>query len=137
MPKFFKNMTKFKVVSILTSLLYFYLFISLFFSPAEAAKDFGIPGTESAFFVARRASMLMLGFAVLVFLIRNIPASTIRQAIAFSIGVNMAGFAIMSIWQLASGLGNPSYIVAAFIEVVISVSYFYFCIADRLGLTKA
>ncbi len=131
-----KNLNKFKVMSVLTSALYFYLFVSLLLFPESFCKDVGIMGGESLYFLARRASTLMLGFSVLLFLVRNTPPSVVRQAIAFSIGVNMAGFALSGSLGLVAGLVNTSIVNAIVIEVLVAAIYFSFGVFDGRHLRE-
>jgi hypothetical protein len=121
----------FKAISILTSLLYFYLFIRLLIFPESLCNDFGVAGNESAYFLARRASMLMMGFSALLFLLRNIPPSVVRQAISFSVGLNMAGFAAMGLFELMRGFVKTSILGVIAIEVLVATIYFSFLISDR------
>ena len=131
-----RNLNKFQVTSVLTSALYFYLFVSLLLFPESLCKDFGIIGNESVYFVARRASMLMLGFSVLLFLLRNMPSSVVRQAVAFSIGLNMAGFASLGVFELIRGFLKSSILSVIFIEVLVATIYFSFLVSDRRYLKK-
>lgn len=125
------KLKKFKIMSMLTSALYFYLFIVLLLFPDSLCKDFGIIGNETVYFLARRASMLMLGFSVLLFLCRNTPPSVVRQAVAFSVSLNMAGFAILGSFELIRGFVKTSILGAISIEVLVAAIYFSFLISDR------
>ena len=131
-----KNLNKFKVMSVLTSALYFYLFVSLLLFPESFCKDLGITGSESLYFVARQASTLMLGLSVLLFLVRNTPPSAVRQAIAFSVGVNMAGFALSGSFELIRGFVNTSILNAIVIEVLVATLYFSFWVFDGRQLRQ-
>ncbi len=93
-------------------------------------------GGESLYFLARRASTLMLGFSVLLFLVRNTPPSVVRQAIAFSIGVNMTGFALSGSLGLIGGLVNMSIVNAIVIEVLVAAIYFSFGVFDGRHLRE-
>jgi hypothetical protein len=130
------NLNKFKLMSVLTSALYFYLFVLLLLFPESLCKDFGITGNESFNFLARRASTLMLGFSVLLFLVRNTPPSVVRQAIVFSISLNMAGFALLGSFELIRGFVNTSILSAIVIEVFIAAIYFSFWVSDKRHLEK-
>lgn len=130
----FRNQKSFKVISLLTSLLYFHLFIKLLFFPESLCNGFGVTGNESAYFLARRASMLMMGFSVLLFLLRNIPPSAVRQAISFSVGLNMTGFAIMGFFELMRGFVKTSILGVIAVEVLIAAIYFTFLLSDRRHL---
>lgn len=136
----FKNLTnlnKFKVASVLSSALYFYLFISCLLSPESLCEDFGVAGNESVYFLARRTSTLMLGFSVLLFSVRNTPASAVRQAIALSVGLNMVGFALLGTFELIRGFVKTSILGAIIIELLIAVVYFSFWVSDRRHFDRA
>jgi hypothetical protein len=136
MLKKIKNLNKFKVTSILTSLLYFYLFISLLFFPESLCKELGITENDASLFFVKRASALMLGFSVLVFLVRNAIPSVIRQAISFSVAVNMFGFAISSIFGLIHGTVGTTFLFGAIAEIFLTVVFLTFLISDRRLLKK-
>ncbi len=63
-------MNKFKILSTFTSLLCLYLFYLLFFSASSFLNDLGVEGAEVAYFISRRAAVLMLGISVLMFFAR-------------------------------------------------------------------
>jgi hypothetical protein len=93
-------------------------------------------GNESIYFFVRRVSALMISFSVLLFLVRNAFPSLARQAIAISISLNMAGFAMSSFFGLINGLIGTWIIGVIFIEIFISAIYFYFFISDRRHLIQ-
>lgn len=132
----FKNLNKFKTASILTSALYFYLFIILLLFPESLCEDFGIEGNETFYFLARRASMLMLGFSTLLFLVRNTIPSVSRQVIAFSVSLNMVGFALMGTFELVRGFLEISILQVITIELLVSVIFFFLFLSDRHQLQK-
>lgn len=132
----FKKINKFKVVSILTSLLYFFLFLSFFSFPENLCKDVGIAESEPVFFLIRRASMLMLGFAAITFLTRNMEVSKARQAVAFSVTVNMLGFASTEVFEMFHGFSFSSFIGPMVIEILVAVLYFSFFFSDMRKLKE-
>ncbi len=132
-----RHLNYFKIMSLLVSALYFYLFYLLLLTPQSLCESFGVTCGETAYFIARRASMLMLGFAILAFLLRNTPRSTVRQAIAATIGVNMAGLASLGVYEMVRGFVETSILGIVVIELVIAVTFFSFLITDRLGLKKS
>lgn len=134
MSKIFGNLNGFRAVSIMASLLYLYLFAALLLFPESFCGDFGMTWSESLGFFARRASAFMICISVLLFLARNVPRSTARLAISFSVGVNMAGFALSSASRLASGYAKTSVLAVVFIEVLVAAVYFGFWSSDRRHL---
>ena len=88
---------RFQVASVLTAALYAYLFLSMLLDPESMFQDLRLEGSESLFFLVKRASAFMLAFAALLFLARNAARSHLRAAISFSVGLNMGGFAVSSL----------------------------------------
>ncbi|MBK9992367.1 MAG: hypothetical protein IPP19_17015 [Verrucomicrobia bacterium] len=121
----------FTCVSLLTGLLYLWLFYQLLFTPAEMLKGFGLAAEPHAIYLAKRISVLMLGFAVLLLLGSRLKPSAARAVIAVAVATNMAGFALNSFWGAANGiLTDPAIPLIGGIESVIAVSYGLFAIAD-------
>jgi hypothetical protein len=120
-----KKLNAFKILSCFTALLCSYLFYSLCFSPQSFLLDLGVNGNEAAYFVCRRAGMLMLGISVLMLLARNVPHSQARQAIAISIAVTMFGLALASTYEFARGYVGNAIFGAIVLESILAVSFFY------------
>jgi hypothetical protein len=131
MFRIIEKQNTYQIMSYLTSALYFYLFVMLLFFPGSFLNDLGIESTESSDFLARRAAMLMLGFAVLVFLGRKVSDSMARQVIAIAISINMAGVAVMGLIEFGRGFANAGILTAVIIESILAVSYFLFWLAAR------
>jgi hypothetical protein len=121
----------YQIVSCLTAALYLYLFVMLLCFPGSFLKDVGIETTASADFLARRAAMLMLGFAVLSFWGRKISHSFARKVMALAISVNMTGFAVMGLVEFGRGFANSGILTAVTIESILAVAYFLFWLAAR------
>ena len=129
----------FKWFSVLTGLLYFWLFYQLLFTPAEMLRSFGVVADPHMLFLAKRISVLMLGFAALLFLGFRLPPSPGRAVISVAVAVNMAGFAINSFWGASHGvLTDPSIPVIGGIETFISLFYAVYALLDlRAQPTRA
>lgn len=72
----------------------------------------------------------------MLFLSRNALPSMTRQAITFSVGLNMAGFALSSVYGLITGFAATSLLVAAVAEIFIAAVYFGFWFSDRNYLKR-
>lgn len=118
-------MNMYKILSIFTSLLCLYLFYLLLFSASSFLQSLGVEETESAFFVSRRAAMLMLGISVLMFFTRNAPNTRARQAICLSIGVTMLGLAFCGIYEFNRQFVGSGIIGPIVVELILSASFFY------------
>jgi len=126
-----RKATTYRIVSYIATLLYLYLFSILLFAPQSLLKDIGVAGNESAYFLARRASMLMLGFAILSFNGRNASCSIARQAITLSISISMAGLAVLSYFEYLRGFAGKGILPAGAIESVLAVIYFILWLSNR------
>ena len=126
-----RNAKTYRVVSYITTALYLYLFVFLLSDPHSFLQSVGIEGTESAYFLARRASMLMLGFAIVSFFGRNAPSSVARQAITLSIAISMAGLCGMSSFEYARGFANAGILTPAIVESVLAVMYFLLWLSNK------
>jgi hypothetical protein len=123
----------FKWLSLPTGLLYLWLFYQLLFTPAQMLQSFGVGTEPHTLFLAQRISVLMLGFAVLVLLSLGLSPSKARAVLAAAVSVNMAGFAINSIWGATHGILTDGAIpMIGGIEAFIAVGYGCFAVVDFL-----
>jgi hypothetical protein len=127
----FQKSGTYTVLSWLTTCLYFALFVMLFFSPHKFLTDVGMPTSESTAFLARRASVLMLGFAVLTFQGRKVRNPLARRVIALSVCVNMAGFAYTGLFEYWRGFANKGILNAVTVEVILSVAWLLLWLSCR------
>ena len=75
----------FRWACLVIAALYGFLFVQLMWFPEAMFSDLGVVSTPGVCLVARRASMLMLGFAVLSALASRLAASSGRAAISAAI----------------------------------------------------
>ncbi len=120
----------YKIINIVTSILFVYLFSQLFFLSDSFVKDLGLEPSIASLVLARRASMFMLGIAILMFFSRNLPASKTRQIICLSTGVTLLGLACMGTFEFIKGNLNSSIMVAIAIESILWISYMIILIKD-------
>lgn len=116
-------MKLYKIATIGTSLLFVYLFAELFFTPVAFVEDLGLEATLSTSILCRRAAMFMIGLAVLLFGVRKMVNSSIRQTICFSTAITMTGLACLSSFEMARGTVNSSIWVAIILETISAVLF--------------
>jgi len=119
-----KKINSYKALVFLTSSLFLYLFFSLMFDSSAFVEDLGLQPSQTTSILARRASVLMLGFSVLLITSINLPHSRARQRILLSAGITMAGFACMGAYELVRGTVNMSILQAIVIESILGFSFF-------------
>jgi hypothetical protein len=83
------------------------LALTLVFAPGLLALLFGLAGTGPGGFFARRLGMLFLGYAVLLALLRDLPAGPARRAVALAVGLALAGLAATGVWAFVAGDAGP------------------------------
>ncbi len=113
----------FRNLSILSTALAAALFLTLLFVPGLVFWLFQIATSESATFLSRRAAVLFLGFAILMWLIRNAENSPARRAICIGWGTTMTALAILGTLEFLRGFVGVGIFSAVFIEAFIGVSY--------------
>ncbi len=113
----------YKIVSIVTSALFIYLFAQLLFMPGSFIKDLGLQPSEAGAVLARRASMFMLGISVLMFGTRNLPHSKARQTICMATGITLFGLSCVGSYEFIRGTVNSSILIAIICETILWVSF--------------
>ena len=126
-------MNYFKVVSTATAVLFAYLFAMCLFHSAGFVNDLGLLSSEASGILARRASMFMLGIAILAFGSRSLAPSSARQIICLAIGVPLLGLACLGSYELFRGTVNSSMLIAIGCETTLGFSYCAIHVANRNG----
>ena len=127
----------FRWACLATAALYGFLFVQLMWFPEAMLSDLGVVCTPGVCLVARRASMLMLGFAVLSALASRLAASPGRATISAAICVNMGGFAFMSGLEFARGALGSGILPIMAIETIVALAFAIATIADLRRLRRA
>jgi len=117
-------MLNYKIVSIASAILTSILFLSLLLMPDLIFWIFSIETTEAANFIARRASILFLGLAILSFLSRNTPHSSLRQNIILAMFVLWSLMALLGLFELVRGFAGLGILLAITAEIIFAISYF-------------
>jgi len=126
-----KMFNLYKVITCFTAILCCYLFFLLSLSPQSFLLDLGIEGNDAAYFISRRAGMLMLGISVLLFFARNAVHSQARQAITLSISITMFGLIIAGSYEFLRGYVNSAIFGPIIIESILALSFFYIWLSNN------
>lgn len=113
----------FKILSIVTSMLFVYLFSQLLFNSVSFINDLGLQATDTASILCQRTSMFMLGFSVLLFSSKNLPHSIARQNICLATGITMIGLACMGSYEFIKGTVDSSMLIAISLETTLGTSF--------------
>lgn len=130
-------MKYYKILSILTSILFLFLSFQLLFTPEAFIKGVGVEPCLAAVIAARRTAMFMLGIVFLMFGARNLQPSKARQIICLAIAITMLGLASMGSFELIRGTVNASMYQAISIESIIGISFIILLIKNRNVITKS
>ncbi len=121
----------FKVMSSVLSLAAVVLSGRFFFAGASVLRDWGLEVTEGPLIMGRRIAALYLGLAVMFFLGRDAPPSTLRSAVSVGIGVALVLLAALGVFERAAGRVSSGIIVPALIEAVFAAGFAWAWWTDR------
>lgn len=124
-------MNYFKVVSTITAALFSYLFVMCLFHATGFVDDMGLSSSVATGILARRASMFMLGIALLATGSRSLPHSAARQTICLAIAVPLLGLACLGSYELVRGTVNSSMLIAIACETTLAVAYGAIFVVNR------
>lgn len=93
----------------------------------------GLVGNEVAYLFIQRASILMLGFGVLLIFGGSVEELKGRFTISISVSVCMLGLALMSALEFAKGNLGSGVIPALVIESVIGITFLLLAISNWTG----
>lgn len=101
--------------------LFFVLFAFMLCAPGVIFWLFGVPQSETANLIARRAAMLFLGLAVISWSARSAPPSR-----GFSLGiiVAMLGLAAVGSYEFLRGFAGWPILLAVIVEVSVAGLFF-------------
>lgn len=113
----------YKIICILTGLLFAFLFTQLLLKTSGFISGLGTEPCQSAIILGRRASIFMLGISVLMAGSFNLQSSKVRQVICASMAVVLLGLPATGTYELIKGTVNSSMIQAIAIEVSLGISF--------------
>lgn len=114
----------YSLVSKLASALCFILFATLLLVPGLIYWIFELVGNDVSDLMAKRAAMLFLGIAVLIFLSRNASPSQLRANLCFGLAVMMAGLAGVGLFEFFRGAVGIGIWLAIMTEISFALAYF-------------
>jgi len=118
------SMIKFNVISTITAIITFILFLLLLLAPQVIFMLFQLQGDDPAFFISRRAAMLFLGIATFSWLGRNAIHSESRQAVCAGLSISMFALAMLGIMEFTRGFAGIGIFAAIITEVILGIAYF-------------
>jgi len=117
-------MIKFKMVSVITSVITLSLCLVLLLIPELIFMLFDIDENSSAFFIGRRAAMLFLGISVFTWSGRNAAHSESRQAVCLGLTISMLALALLGTAEYLRGFAGIGISLAIITEATLALLYF-------------
>lgn len=114
---------RFRVLSITAASISCLLFLTLLLVPQLIFMLFEIEATASASFLARRAAMLFLGYAVITYVSRNAEHSSARQAISLGLAATWVSLAVLGVFELVRGVAGFGILLAIGAELLLAFAY--------------
>lgn len=113
----------FRLAATLTAIVCAVLFVIFLLAPQSYSAGYGVPGDAAGEFLGRRASPLLLGLAVMLWSGRNAPASPLRSAVCYGVGVCFAGIAFTGLYEYGRNVASITIVVAAGLEMVVAAVF--------------
>lgn len=110
----------FRVVALMATVIFVILFALLAFAPATYVGTYGVQGDAGAIFMARRASPMFLGLALLTWNMRDAPNSDLRSAMCWALAVLFAGIAVTGVYEYLRATAAPTILIAACGEAIMA-----------------
>lgn len=101
---------------LLSALLCFFLFVQLLFTPSDVVAGFGIPASESANMIARRAGMLFGGVALINALVGIFSKRFMLVLLSLSMGLCWAGMAYLSFYEFSRSFASKAIVMPMSVE---------------------
>ncbi len=113
----------FRLLALLSSVLLFALSAMWLCAPELMLTQWGVPYTDSAGLVSRRAAAFYAGMALMLLLARKAEASGARFALSSGISLTCLMLATLGILEWYSGAATAQILVAVALEAVLAVAF--------------
>ena len=114
-------MPSFRLTCSLLALVWFVLFAVLCIAPALYAPTYGIEASEGVQFITRRASPMFLGFATLLWALRDEAPSRLRDMVVIAMVVAFIGISLTGLYDFVRGYASQTIAIAALLETLMAV----------------
>lgn len=92
------------------------LFVILAVFPQFYTPAYGVAAGDEVQFMARRASPMFLGVAVILWIVAKAPHSNLREGVTLGVVVIFLGVAITGCLAFINGVATPTILIAAAFE---------------------
>lgn len=120
-----------RALFVITAALLTLIGVSWLVVPETMFALWGAQGDAVAIYIGRRYAVLFFGYAAILWLSRNAPASPARDAILAGSAVVCAAMALVSLSGALTGTVGPAIWMAVLIETTLAAAFGYFYLATR------
>lgn len=113
----------FKNMMIAGCLLFAGLAVGLVLAPSLFCTLFGLPSDQSALVMARRAGVLMIGFSILTYVLRDLPANPLSHNVMKGFVVMLLLMAGLGIVELMSANVGAGILIAVVTEIAFALAF--------------
>ena len=114
-------MPSFRLTCSLLALVWFVLFAVLCIAPSLYAPTYGIEASEGVQFITHRASPMFLGFAILLWVLRDEAPSRLRDMVVIAMVAAFIGISLTGLYDFVRGYASQTIAIAALIETLMAV----------------
>ena len=121
----------FKTLAITTAIIAFLLGLGYLFFGAIIVGRWQIQPTESVLLLGRRMAALYIGLAVIFYLGRSAPVSSIRTALSTGAAVALSFLALLGIYELLLSHVGRGILASIAVEALLSIGYIWILLIER------
>lgn len=110
----------FRLASTLTAIVCFILFALFLIVPGTYTATYGVEAGTGGVFFGRRLSPMVLGLALMLWMLRGTRDLAVQRAVAVTMIVIFAGVAATGVFEFVTGFASTAILVAALGELIIA-----------------
>ena len=113
----------YKVACSLTAFVCLVLFVIFLVAPAAYTAGYGVVAGEGGIFFGRRLSPMLLGLAIILWMLRDHADVAVQWAVAITMSVTFAGVAGTGVCAYMTGVAGQTILLAAVGELAIAAAF--------------
>ncbi len=127
----------FKTLALATAAVTFALGVVYVAAGTPLIASWRIEPTASVLLFGRRIGAAYLGFAVMFFFARSVPASPARTAMSAGAAVTTGSLALLGVYELSTGRVGPAILASVAVEALLALGYILLLVGERKGAAGA